>query len=63
MLENGTRLLERYPGRQLDELVDGDTIFEVLEQGCDGHTCPAEHPSAADTFRIVLDRSALVLRA
>ncbi len=47
VFQDSARLRQGYAGEPLDELTNWDTIFEVLEQGCDRYTSPAEHPGAA----------------
>ena len=55
MIQNDAYLFERDPGKPLDKLRRGSSIFEILKQGGHGHPRAAEYPSSTDTFWIPLD--------
>ncbi len=55
VLQDCTHLLERHTGEQLDELINGQFIFVVLEKCSDRHARATEHPSATVALGILLD--------
>ena len=55
VFKDSTHLFERDAGKPLDELRDGRTIFEVLEQRRDRHATAAEYPGTAASRGITLD--------
>jgi hypothetical protein len=58
VLQDCAHLLESHTGEQLNELIDGYFVFEVLEQRRDRRTCSAEHPGTAVALGILLNRLA-----
>lgn len=55
VLQDSAHLLESHAGEPFDELRRQRTIFEILEQCCEGHTRTSEDPRSTDALRIALD--------
>ena len=58
VLQDGTHLFERDAGEPLDELMRRCIVLKVLEEGGNGHSGAAEHPSSAVPLWVLLDRVA-----
>lgn len=55
VLQDGPYLLKRDPREPFDELRNLRTVFQVLEQRCDGNARSSEHPGSARAIGIALD--------
>ena len=42
VFQHGANLVQRHPGEQIDKLTGRDAVFEILEQGGDGHASASE---------------------
>ena len=55
VLEHRARLGQGDPWEPVDEILNLSPVFQVLEQGGNGHSGTAKDPSAANASRIALD--------
>ena len=56
VLQDRANLLQRYAREPLHKLGHQRTVFKIFKQRCHGHAGTTEYPSAADAFRVALDR-------
>jgi hypothetical protein len=54
MFEDRANLFERDARKPLDDLGQRGALFEILEEGRDGHTSTSEHPRSAHALRMPL---------
>jgi len=58
-LEHRQHLFAAHTGKPFEELLDGRSAFEILEQGAHGHARALEQPRAANLARHALDDGTL----
>ncbi len=59
MLQNQPGLHDTDAREQLDELLNGNAIFQIFEQGCHRNPRTAKHPGTTDAQRILLHGRAI----
>src|SRR5450432_1001903 len=56
VLQDRANLLQRHARELLHKLRHQRSVFKIFKQRCLRHTGITEYPSAADAFRVALDR-------